>query len=88
MDIAHKVMDRSHSEGTIRIGIPIAIMRPCFQSMLRTSSLLDVAEPLLESLMLFLVFEGVGIDQIILFFCYKMIIYPALINFFIDNLFF
>ena len=41
MLMAQRFTERSHSEGTIRIGIPMAIMRPCFQSMLLTRVLLD-----------------------------------------------
>ena len=38
MLIAHRVPDRSYSEGRIRMGTPIAMMTPCFQSMVLASS--------------------------------------------------
>ena len=37
MLMAQRVSDRSASDGTMRIGMPMAMMSPCFQSMLRTS---------------------------------------------------
>ena len=43
MLIDQRVTDRSHSEGTMRIGIPMAMMSPCFQSMLLTNSLVTPA---------------------------------------------
>ena len=47
-----RVTDRSHSEGTMRIGIPMAMMRPCFQSMLLTNSLVTAGWLLTSSDML------------------------------------
>ena len=37
MLIDQSVTERSQSDGTMRIGIPIAIISPCFQSMLLTN---------------------------------------------------
>ena len=38
MLIAQRLRERSHRDGTMRMGIPIAMMRPCFQSIVLRSS--------------------------------------------------